>query len=76
MIRIATRLSEAETALGAAEKAFKGCPTEPWLEEQLEKNAWSDMHSDVNSQVPATTTKPESTIGDYANDMGVWAGHE
>ncbi len=70
------RAADVETAFSAAQDALDGCPTEPWLDKKLNDIAMSDMLSGDNSQVPATTTKPESTIGDYANDMDAWAGHE
>ena len=45
-----------------AEQAAKGCPTEPWLDKKLDEIARSDMNSDVNSQVPATTTESNPTV--------------
>ncbi|MFV1975701.1 MAG: hypothetical protein ACC651_08110 [Candidatus Scalindua sp.] len=59
-------------ATKAAEKAAKGCPTP--IEEMMDKMSEADMYSGDNSQVPATTTKPESIIGDYANRPEFWVG--
>ncbi len=77
--RVATRAAELEGYYDAADRARRGCKTslddkvDEWIAAEKAAAENADLHG--NSQVPATTTKPESNkyqdMLDMVQDQGL-----